>query len=428
MDLSNIDALAPDELRAAERELASLYARQLRNNARLDLTRGKPSEAQLELSAALDGILGGDYRAADGTDTRGYGGLDGLPEAKALAAAWLELPVSQVLVGGNSSLELMYSYLDHACRFGVAGEGSAWRDQTETVRFICPVPGYDRHFTVCERLGIEMVTVPMCGDGPDMDAVETLVREDPAIRGIWCVPKYSNPTGDVYSDAVVARIAGLGKTAHETFRVIWDNAYAVHYLTDAQAQIANIMTLASQAGTADSIVLIASTSKVTFAGAGIAFLGATEANLTCFKGYLDAMTIGPDKVNQLRHVKFLKDMPTVAKHMRRHREILAPKFACVQSHLDQGLQELGRWTRPEGGYFVSFDARPGLARTIVRMAADAGVKLTRAGAAFPHGNDPEDSNLRLAPSYPPLEEVDRAMSVFVTCVQLATVRQRLEQA
>lgn len=428
MDLSKIDALTTEELRTAERELVSRYERQLRNNASLDLTRGKPSEAQLELSAALDGILDGDYRAADGTDVRGYGGLDGLPEAKALAAAWLDLPASQVLVGGNSSLELMYRYLDHACRFGVAGDSSAWQRSGQPVRFICPVPGYDRHFTVCERLGIEMVTVPMCGSGPDMDAVEALVRDDPSIRGIWCVPKYSNPTGDVYSDEVVARIAALGKVAHATFRVIWDNAYAVHHLTDTRAEIANIMTLAEQAGTADSIVLIASTSKVTFAGAGIAFLGTTGTNLASFKRYLDAMTIGPDKVNQLRHVKFLKDMPTVAGHMERHREILAPKFACVQSHLEQGLQGIGRWTQPEGGYFVSFDARPGLARTIVRMAADAGVKLTPAGAAFPHGDDPEDANLRLAPSYPPLEEVDRAMSVFVTCVQLATVRQVLEKA
>lgn len=428
MDLSNIDALTTDELRATERELLSRYERQLKTNASLDLTRGKPSEAQLELSGTLDGILGGDYRAADGTDARGYGGSDGLPEAKALAAAWLDLPTSQVLVGGNSSLELMYRYLDHACRFGVAGDASAWQQGTQPVRFICPVPGYDRHFTVCERLGIEMVTVPMCGDGPDMDAVEALVREDPSIRGIWCVPKYSNPTGDVYSDAVVARIAALGNEAHATFRVLWDNAYAVHHLSDKRAQIANIMTLAEQLGTADSIILIASTSKVTFAGAGIAFLGASEFNLASFKRYLDAMTIGPDKVNQLRHVKFLKDMPTVFDHMQRHREILAPKFACVHSHLEQGLQGMGRWTQPEGGYFVSFDARPGLARTIVRMAAEAGVKLTPAGAAFPYGNDPEDANLRLAPSYPPFEEVDRAMRVFVTCVQLATVRQALEQA
>jgi DNA-binding transcriptional MocR family regulator len=333
---------------------------------------------------------------------------------------------ASVIVGGNSSLTLMYLYLMHCHDHGPGAGGGPWRDTPGGARFLCPVPGYDRHFGICEDLGIRMIPVAMTGEGPDMDQVESLLRADPAIRGMWCVPKYSNPSGETYTEDIVRRVAALATIAPPGFQVMWDNAYAVHDLGEPRS-LANVMDVATQLGTADSIVLFASTSKITFAGAGLAFTGGSQATLGSFRERLAVLTIGPDKVNQLRHVRLLGKVGGVRGLMRGHAEILSPKFRAVQDRLHEGLGNLGlaTWTDPQGGYFVSFDTRPGLARKVIELAAGAGVALTPAGAAFPYGTDPNDSNIRLAPSFPPLEDVDRAMQVFVTCVKLATVRQAL---
>ena len=420
----HIDTMDAAALARAEAELERRYAVLQAEGLDLDLTRGKPAGDQLGLSAALDGALEGGYRAEDGTDTRGYGGSDGIAEARRLGAEWLGLAPEEVLASGNSSLTLMYLFLLGAHRFGLDGPGSAWADDPAGARFLCPVPGYDRHFTICEDLGIRMVPVPMTGEGPDMDRVEALVAGDPGVRGMWCVPRYSNPTGETYSADTVRRIAALGRTAAPGFRVMWDNAYAVHHLAGAAPPPGNVMAHCRAAGTEDTVAQFASTSKVTFAGAGIAFFGASRRNVDWFRSRLSVTTIGPDKVNQLRHMRLLPDMDAVHAHMVRHAELLRPKFDCVRRRLEEGLGNLGmgRWTDPAGGYFVSFWTRPRLAKETVRLAAGAGVRLTPAGAAYPYGEDPEDSHIRLAPSFPPLEEVDRAMEVFVTCVKLAAVR------
>ena len=413
-------------LRSRERELTAAHDRFRSAGLSLDLTRGKPSPAQLALSDDLD-AENGPFTSADGTDVRNYGGLDGLPEARRLGAEWLGVRPDEVIAGGNSSLTLMYLFLLNAWLHGPAGAGGAWRE-SGTVRFLCPVPGYDRHFAILEELGIEMVNVPMRDDGPDMDRVEAQVRADASIRGIWCVPKYSNPGGQVYSGTVVDRLARLAAIAGPRFRILCDNAYAVHDLDDEPPQLANVMDACRRHRTEDSLVLFASTSKVTRAGAGISFMGGSPATLDWFRRRMQVATIGPDKVNQLRHVRFLRDMAHVGAHMRRHAAILRPRFELVFRRLSQALDGTGAgsWTTPRGGYFLSFDARPGLAREIVRLAARAGVKLTPAGATFPYGRDPEDSNIRLAPTFPELADLDRAMQVFVVCVELAAVRQALE--
>ena len=420
----HIDAMDASALARTEAELEQRYAALQAEGLSLDLTRGKPAADQLELSAALDGALEGTYRAEDGADTRGYGGSDGIAEARRLGAEWLGLAPEEILVGGNSSLTLMYLFLLGAHRFGLDGPQSAWADDSEQARFLCPAPGYDRHFSICEDLGIRMIPVPMTGEGPDMDTVEALVSEDQGVRGMWCVPRYSNPTGETYSADTVRRIAGLGRIAVSGFRVMWDNAYAVHRLAGGDSALGNVMAHCRAAGTEDSVVQFASTSKVTLAGAGISFFGGSRRNVDWFRSRLSVVTIGPDKVNQLRHVRLLPDMDAVHAHMVRHAGLLRPKFDCVRRRLEDGLGNLGmgRWTDPRGGYFVSFWTRPGLAKETVHLAAEAGVRLTPAGAAFPYGEDPEDSHIRLAPSFPPLAEVDRAMEVFVTCVKLAAVR------
>ncbi|MEX1033222.1 MAG: aminotransferase class I/II-fold pyridoxal phosphate-dependent enzyme [Cellvibrionaceae bacterium] len=412
-----------------EDELVDQYQALKARGLNLDITRGKPSADQLSLSDELDGILENNYRAADGTDTRNYGGLDGLPEAKQLGGALLGLPADNVLVGGNSSLTLMYQALITNRLYGANGPASAWQNHG-LVKFICPVPGYDRHFTATqETLGIDMVTVPMTPIGPDMDAVESLIKTDPAIRGLWCVPRFSNPTGVVYSDETVERIAALGKIAHPSFRVFWDNAYAVHALYDNAPALANIWDYCQKRGTEDSVLQFASTSKITHAGAGVAFLGASAKNLAAFKQRLSAMTIGPDKVNQLRHCKFLSDLAAITAHMTKHAELLRPRFETVVNKLEAAFadSDLGSWEKPQGGYFVAFDSRPGCAKEIVRLAAEAGVKLTPAGATFPYGLDPADRNIRIAPSVPTVAEIDKAMDVFVVCVKLASVRARMKE-
>ncbi|MEE4361620.1 MAG: aminotransferase class I/II-fold pyridoxal phosphate-dependent enzyme [Pseudomonadales bacterium] len=393
----------------------------------LDLTRGKPAPDQLDLSDALDGILDGDYRAADGTDVRNYGGLLGIDEARRLGGALLGVPAELVMAGGNSSLTLMYLFVETAHLFGLEGPGSAWRDQGMPIRVLCPVPGYDRHFTICEQLGIELVTVPMGIDGPDMDAVEAAVTADPGIKGIWCVPKYSNPTGCVYSDETVARLARLPALAGPGFRVLWDNAYAVHDLGETPPELADIMQLARDAGTEHGIAMFASTSKITHAGSGVAFFAAAAPVLEAFTKRLSALMIGPDKVNQLRHARLLPDLATLRTHMGRQAALIRPKFEAVRDALDAGLGNSGlaSWTDPEGGYFVSVDTLPGVASEVVRLAGEVGVKLTPAGATFPYGHDPEDRNIRISPTYPPLEDVRHAMDVFVNSVKLASARRLL---
>ncbi len=420
----HIEQLPADEVAARLAQAQADYDALAARGLSLDLTRGKPGAEQLALSDALDGILGQNYRAHDGTDVRNYGGLSGLPEAKALFGRMLGVPAQEVLIGGNSSLQLMYATIEFALSEGLRGPASAWGNE-DVVKFICPVPGYDRHFSVCEHLGIELVTVPLLETGPDMDAVEALVRQDPSVRGMWCVPRFSNPTGCVYSAATVERIALLGRIAPEHFIVMWDNAYAVHTLYDDAPELASIHAFCEQHGTLDSVFQFGSTSKITFAGAGVAFLASSPANLQALEAHLAFQTIGPDKVNQLRHVKFLHDCAGIERHMAEHARIIRPRFECVLQTLERELggTGMGQWQAPTGGYFISFDARPGLAREIVQLAADIGVKLTPAGATFPYGNDPEDRNIRLAPTFPSLEAVQASVDAFVVCVKLASLRQ-----
>jgi DNA-binding transcriptional MocR family regulator len=421
-----LDNASVAQLRDWESQLTEQYQAILAKKLNLDLTRGKPSAEQLNLSDELDGLLKGNYIAADGTDTRNYGGLDGLPEAKQLGANIMGVEPANVLVGGSSSLTLMFQVMLTAYQFGLKDAASAWKNEGE-VKFICPVPGYDRHYTVCEQLGIKMINVPMTSTGPDMDAVESLLKADQSIKGMWCVPKYSNPTGVVYSDETVERIAKLGQIASTNFRVFWDNAYSVHDLTTNAPQLASILDATRRNGTEDSVVQFASTSKITHAGSGVAFVAASAANLAGFKKFLNSCTIGPDKVNQIRHTHLLPNKDALMAHMGKHAALLNPRFDAVLSALSKAFEgtDLGAWEKPVGGYFVSFDTRKNCAKETVRLAAEAGVKLTPAGATYPYGKDPEDRNIRIAPSVPTVPEVVGAMEVFVTCVKLASVKQQL---
>ena len=411
-------ASTPLDLEALEAAHAALRAQDLA----LDLTRGKPSPDQLALSDRLDGILAGAYRH-DGTDLRNYDGSYGLSAAKRLGAVRMDVPAEAVLVGGNASLEMMFHAMLVGTHFGWDGPESAWANRP-SVKVICPVPGYDRHFTVSQRLGHEMVPVPMLDDGPDMDVVDSIVADDPDVAAMWLVPKHSNPTGAICSDEVVARIAALGNRARRGFRIIWDNAYAVHDLTPDPIPMASLWAACEEAGTTESVIHVASTSKITFAGAGLSFLAAGPDTLTALRQHLSAVTIGPDKVNQQRHVMLLPDIDALRAHMARHAALITPKVDATIAALEEGLTGLARWTTPRGGYFVSLWTPPGLATEVVGLAAEAGVRLTPAGAAFPLGHDPEDSHIRLAPSFPTLEEVRQAMDVVVTCVRLAIARSR----
>ena len=423
----HIEGATEQELAVMQTELEQSYQSLKSAGLQLDLTRGKPNTDQLALSDALDGILENNYRGEDGTDLQNYGGLDGISEAKALFSQVLDVSPQNTLVGGNGSLSLMFQLVEHALNFGVDGNHSnAWKNEGK-IKFICPVPGYDRHFSICEYLGIDMIPVATDDSGPDMDQVESLLKSDPLIKGIWCVPRFSNPTGIVYSDETVCRIAQLSKIAGPNFRVIWDNAYAVHTIYDDAPELLSIAECTREYGTQDSVYLVGSTSKVTFASAGVAFIGSSRSNLDAFTKHLSIQTIGPDKINQRRHVLFLKDMPTLKAHMQKHANILRPRFETVISHLQQAFEGtgMGTWTEPKGGYFISFDSLPGLAKQIVAMAGEIGVKLTPAGATFPKGEDPQDSNIRLAPTFASVKDIELAMQAFVICVKLASVRQRL---
>ncbi len=414
-------------------QLKSDYERILAQGLNLDLTRGKPSTAQLNLSDSLDGILRGDYRTLDGTDCRNYGGGLGIPEARKLAADYLGCTPDQTLVGGNSSLQLMYQCVLYGHLFGDP-DTQSWYNEADRnqVKFLCPAPGYDRHFAVCEALGIKMIPVALNEEGPDMDQVEGLVKSDPLVKGIWCVPKYSNPGGIVYSDTTVERMAKLGQIAGKNFRIFWDNAYAVHHLVEDPPTLSNIIELSRQHGTLDNVYVIGSTSKITFAGAGMAFLASSESNIKKLANHLGYVTIGPDKVNQLRQSRFLQNNSNIANHMALQRGILKPKFDLVLEHLAAAFADktingtpIGRWTKPQGGYFILFDTQEGLAQKVIALTSAAGVKLTPAGATWPYGKDPNNSNIRLAPSFPEMSEIDEAMGVFTVCVELATIEQAL---
>ena len=419
--------LTPSQLKTLEIELFNQFCALKRLGLNLDLTRGKPSTEQLTLSNSLDGILKGDYQSRDGIDVRNYGGLEGLSECRELGATLLDMPANQVLAGGHSSLTLMHQAMSIGYYDGLSGPGSAWR-LSGPVRWLCPVPGYDRHFSICEHLGIEMIPVSMTDTGPNMDDIERAVQQDPSIKGLWCVPRFSNPTGIVYDEQTVQRIARLSKIAGEHFRVFWDNAYSVHALDDDAPELASLYEACRDAGTEDSVLQFASTSKITFAGAGVAFLGASHGNLKHITAALSALTIGPDKVNQLRHARFFEQHNALETHMAQHAAVLKPRFEAVHHHLKDafGSNNLGHWKTVKGGYFVAFHTRPGLAKTVVKLASEAGVKLTPAGATHPYGNDPNDTCIRIAPSVPSVDDVTAAMKVFTLCVELATVRQALD--
>lgn len=416
---------SPEDLARHLGELRQRYQAFQRQNLKLDITRGKPCAEQLDLSNGLLNCLGEeDFRAADGTDCRNYGGLDGLPEAKALFAAFMGVEPAELIIGGNSSLNLMYDSFLRAMQLGVAPGQTPW-GRLPRVRFLCPCPGYDRHFAICAHLGIEMLSVPMLDDGPDMDMVERLVAEDESVKGIWCVPRYSNPTGAVYGADTVARLARM-KTKATDFRIFWDDAYAVHHLVDDPPLLANILAACKAAGHPARPLMFGSTSKITFPGAGVALLAGSRENMDWVRRQLFFQTIGPDKLNQLRHVRFFGSLARIQSQMQAHAAILRPRFAAVQTILHRELDGKGiaTWTDPQGGYFVSFDAPAGTARTIVQMADEAGVKLTPAGATFPLGRDPQDRNIRIAPTFPPLEDVRAAVEVLAVCTQIAAIEKR----
>lgn len=421
--------MTTEELQSELASLQDTYNGFKAKGLSLNMARGKPASSQLDLSMPMLDIMtsASDPHAADGSDLRNYGVLDGLPEAKELMASMLEDDPANIIVFGNSSLNIMYDTIARLWMFGTQGS-TPWC-KLDSVKFICPVPGYDRHFGVTQEFGIEMIPVPMNEDGPDMDAVEKLAAEDASVKGIWCVPKYSNPGGVTYSDEVVRRLASM-KTAAEDFRIMWDNAYTVHHLSADPAQQDQLLDIAkacAEAGTTERYYKFASTSKVTLPGAGIAAMAASPANIAEVKKRMGVQTIGHDKINQMRHVLFLKDAQGIAEHMAKHAAIIAPKFELVLSKLESGLTEcgVGTWTKPRGGYFVSFDAAEGTAKRVVALAKEAGVTMTGAGATWPYKNDPQDSNIRIAPTLPPLEELDQALDVFVVCVKLAAVEKLL---
>ncbi len=419
--------LSKDELLKLKNELETAFEDAKGKGLKLDMSRGKPSPTQLVMGMDIMDTLTSesDMKAADGFDTRNYGVLDGIAEAKKLMADIMEVKPENVIVFGNASLPIMYDTISRSMTHGVCGS-TPWC-KLDKVKFLCPVPGYDRHFAITQHFGIEMIPVALNEDGPDMDVVEKLVAEDASIKGIWCVPKYSNPCGYTYSDETVKRFANL-KPAAEDFRIFWDNAYAVHHLyADKQDSLLEILSECEKAGNPDMVYEFCSTSKISFAGAGVAAMASSKTNLDFVKKSMTIQTIGYDKINQLRHVRYYKDIEGIKKHMMKHADLMRPKFEAVQKVLSEELEGLGigTWTKPNGGYFVSFNAMEGCAKAIVAKCKEAGVVLTGAGATFPYGNDPKDSNIRIAPSFPTPEEMAQATDLFVLCVKLVSVEKIL---
>ncbi len=416
------------ELMALKAQLEAQFKEEEAKGLSLNMARGKPGLSQLELAMPMLDIISSesDMHTLLGNDTRNYGDLDGIGECRRLMAAMMSVQKDNVIVCGNSSLNIMYDTISRSMNFGVNGS-TPWM-KLDKVKFLCPVPGYDRHFKITEAFGIEMIPISMDANGPDMDLVESYVNNDPAVKGIWCVPKYSNPSGISYSDEVVRRFAALNPAA-EDFRIYWDNAYCMHHLyEDQQDEILNILTECEKAGHPNMVYIFASTSKISFPGSGVSAIATSEENLQFILSKMTVQTIGHDKINQLRHVRFFKDIDGLKAHMKKHADLLRPKFEAVLTALDQELTglDIGSWIPPRGGYFISFDAMPGCAKDIVAKCKQLGVVLTNAGATYPYGNDPLDSNIRIAPSFPTVEEMETAARIFVLCVKLSAVEKLLE--
>ncbi len=418
-------SMTREELEALHAELQKKYEEAKAMGLKLDMSRGKPSIAQLDMGMDFLDVLnsGSDMKAEDGSECRNYGLMDGIPEAKRLLAQIMDTTQDHVIVCGNASLSVMYDAVSRSMIQGIDG-CTPWC-RLDKVKFLCPVPGYDRHFAITEHFGIEMIPIPMTPQGPDMDLVEKFVTEDESVKGIWCVPKYSNPQGYTYSDETVRRFANLNPAAKD-FRIYWDNAYAVHDLyeePERQDHLLDIISECEKAGHPDMVYEFCSTSKITFSGGGISALASSKANLDAIRKAMSIRTIGFDKVNQLRHVRYLKDLEGVKAHMRKHAALLRPKFEAVETVLERELGglEIGSWTKPNGGYFISFEAMPGCAKKIVAKCKEAGVTLTGAGATYPYKNDPKDTNIRIAPSFPSPEDMAKATDLFVLCVKLVSV-------
>ena len=421
--------MTKEELSAELESLKKEYHKYQDMDLKLDMSRGKPCKEQLDISMGMMDALNSqaDLTCEDGTDCRNYGVLTGIQEAKVLIGDMMENNPDNIIIYGNSSLNVMYDTVSRAMTHGILGN-TPWC-KLDKVKFLCPVPGYDRHFAITEYFGIEMIPVPMSADGPDMDMVEKLVSEDDSIKGIWCVPKYSNPQGYSYSDETVRRFARL-KPAAKDFRIFWDNAYGIHHLyDDDQDYLIEILAECKRAGNPDLVYKFASTSKITFPGSGIAALATSPNNLEDIMKQMKNQTIGHDKVNQLRHVRFFKDIHGMTEHMKKHADIIRPKFEAVLDALEKNLAGLGvgEWTKPKGGYFISFDALPNCAKNIVKMAKKAGVTMTGAGATWPYGKDPEDKNIRIAPTYPTLEDLKTAAELFTLCVRLVSAEKLLAE-
>lgn len=425
--MAKITAMTAAERQAREEELRAQYAEFKQRGLRLDMSRGKPGAEQLDLSMELLTCVNAEdgYQAENGFDTRNYGLMDGLPEAKRLFGDILHMAPENVIVGGNSSLNMMFDYIAMAYSRGVCGH-APWAQQGE-VRFLCPVPGYDRHFAVTEYFGIRLIPVAMTAQGPDMDAVESLVK-DPLIKGMWCVPMYSNPQGITYSADTVKRLAAM-KTAAPDFRLMWDNAYCLHHLTDEGDTLPDLYEELCGCGNEDRMIAFTSTSKISFPGAGVAALAASPANIADIKKRMTVQTISYDKINMLRHVRYFGDIDGIRAHMKRHAAVLRPRFEAVLTALDTRLGDRGiaTWHRPKGGYFVSVDLMDGCAKRTVELLKQAGVVMTPAGATYPYGEDPHDSNLRIAPSYPSVEDLTLAMEMFCVCAELACLEKLKEQ-
>ena len=404
------------------------YTEYKNKNLKYDMTRGKPSVKQLALSdEMMEEKYLGDYKTSNGFDCRNYGILEGIPEIRTLFSQIFDVPADQVLAGGNSSLNLMYDMISAFLLLGTGNGAIPWLKQG-TVKFLCPVPGYDRHFAITEKLGIEMINVDILPDGPDMDGIAALVKEDASIKGMWSVPKYSNPTGIVYSDEVVERLAKM-KCAADDFRIFWDDAYSVHMLEGEPAKQKNLIRACAEAGNPDRVYVLASTSKMTYPGSGVAAVASSPDNIKWLKSIYAIQTIGPNKINQLRHAKFLKDYDHLIAHMKKHAELLKPKFTRVVEILQEELgdTDILTWSNPKGGYFISADTTYHCADRVVAMAKECGVLFTAAGSTFPYGKDPENKNIRIAPSLPPVEELQEAIRVFSICVKICTVQKLLEK-
>jgi aspartate/methionine/tyrosine aminotransferase len=410
------------ELEALKEKLLARYGAFQDQELTLDMTRGKPSPEQLDLAMdMLTGEISREYKSPGGLDCRNYGGLDGIKEAKELFSRYLGVADDEIIVGDSASLKMMHDTIMGAMVYGMVDSDQPW-GKLPKVKFLCPSPGYDRHFAVCQYLGIEMITVAMDENGPDMDTVEALVASDASIKGMWCVPKYSNPTGITYSDEVIDRLASM-KTMATDFTIFCDNAYAVHHLSESHEPLKNLLSACKESGNPERVFLYGSTSKISFAGAGVAMMGGSKKNIDFVLSKMQFQTIGPNKLNQLRHVLFFKDVAGIEAHMKKHAVILKPKFDAVLNVLEAELAGSGiaEWSRPNGGYFISIDTLAGCARDVIKKAADAGVKLTPAGATFPNGNDPADRNIRIAPSFPSAADVNKAMELVAICIQLVSI-------